>query len=464
MAIVELGGLRLGAMALLGGAMALGALSSCSGNDEASASDGSGGSPALRGTDGGDGRARCRSTEDCPSGQVCHPVAFECVQSGDACEDSEDCATGSYCDPESSSCLPGTTGTPCSSDDNCEDGRCDRGVCGCSGLTNEQELVAGALDIYFIFDRTASMGDDCDYVAGESPPVDSKACYATYALSDYLIDVPPNVDTRLAFQFMSLADDDCDGQPYETPRIDLTPLPLSPDHPMIRAISQENFAGGYGTHIEGALRGMAEYTTSHSTSGREMIGVLMTDGDPNGCEEDVRTLAQLVSDHLADDGIRTFIIGMQGATDANLERMAVAGGAEAHDDFCGDQSPPCHYWNVGDGSGDAIASALHAIIEQASPLPCEYEVAGLRPPSGETLDYGKVNVTLTDDSGTQLIGQVRDSSQCPDDQAAWYYDDPSAPTMLLLCPATCTAVTGAAEGARLNVVVGCTETVEIPLL
>jgi hypothetical protein len=239
---------------------------------------------------------------------------------------------------------------------------------------------------------------------------------------------------------------------------------LAPDHPMIQAISQESFVGGYGTHIEGALRGMAEYTTSHRILGREMIGVLMTDGDPNGCEENVGTLAQLVSDHLANDGIRTFIIGMQGATDTNLERLAVAGGAEAHDDFCGDQSQPCHHWNVGDGSGDAIASALHAIIAQASPLPCQYEVAGLIPPTGETLDYGKVNVTFTDDSGTQLIGQVHGSSQCPDDQAAWYYDDPSAPNTLRLCPGTCAMVTGAAEGARLNVVVGCTATVEIPIL
>ncbi|MBN1612323.1 MAG: VWA domain-containing protein [Polyangiaceae bacterium] len=465
MALVEPDAFRTGAIALIGAVMASCLLSACSGDEKESSSDGSGGSPALRGDGGGgDGRARCRSTDDCPSGRVCHPVSFECVQPGNECQDSEDCPTGGYCEPESSTCLPGTTGTPCSSDANCEDGRCVGKVCGCSGVSNEQELVASALDIYFIFDRTASMGDDCDYVAGESPPVDSKACYATYALSDYLIDVPPSVDTRLAFQFMSLADDDCDGQPYATPRIDLTPLPLAADHAMIRAISQEDFVGGYGTHIEGALRGMADYTASHSISGREMIGVLMTDGDPNGCEEDVRTLAQLVSDHLADDGIRTFIIGMQGATDANLERLAVAGGAAAHDDFCGDQSPPCHYWNVGDGSGDAIADALHAIVEQAAPLPCEYDVAGLRPPAGETLDYGKVNVTLTDDSGTRLIGQVRSSSQCPDDQAAWYYDDPAAPHTLHLCPETCTMVTSAAAGARLDVVVGCTATVEIPIL
>ena len=38
------------------------------------------------------------------------------------------------------------------------------------------------------------MGTDCAYVHGDTPPQDSKACYATYALSDYLIDVSPSVD------------------------------------------------------------------------------------------------------------------------------------------------------------------------------------------------------------------------------------------------------------------------------
>jgi hypothetical protein len=330
-------------------------------------------------------------------------------------------------------------------------------------LANEQELLGGALDIYFVFDRTASMGDDCDYVAGDTPPVNSKACFATYAFPDYLTSVDPAAqDIRLAFQFMSLPDDGCDGAPYSTALIDLTQLPVASDHQIIQEISAEQFEGGYGTEIEGALNGITQFTAANEVQGREMIGVLMTDGDPNGCDEDVSDLAQILSDHVAATGIRTFIIGMEGATGDNLEELAVAGGADPHDDYC---SPgvdtPCHHWNVGDGSGDAIADALQAIVQQATPLGCEYEVVDLVPPAGETLDYDKVNVTLTEAGVTTTIGQVADLASCPTDQPAWYYDHPASPSELLLCESACSLAAGAAEGARLDIVVGCEETVPI---
>lgn len=363
-------------------------------------------------------------------------------------------------------CLPGFTGSPCDSDMNCDGtASCTGSICGCSGLANEQELVGGALDIYFIFDRTASMGEDCDYEPGGTPPTESKACFSTFALPDYLTSVDPNAqDIRLAFQFMSLPDEGCDGGPYSTPLVDLTQLPLAADHQIIQEISDEQFEGGYGTEIEGALNGIAAYTAANQTAGREMIGVLMTDGDPNGCEGEVSSLADIVSAHLEGTGIRTFIIGMEGATGSNLEEMALAGGAEPHDDFCSpDVDGPCHHWNVGNGSGDAIADALRAIVQQAAPLACNYDVVNLQAPQGETLDYGKVNVTLTEGSAVTTIGQVPNAGSCPADQPAWYYDNPTAPTQLLLCDNACTLATQAARGARLSIVVGCQETVEVDI-
>jgi hypothetical protein len=325
-----------------------------------------------------------------------------------------------------------------------------------------QQKTSSALDIYFVFDRTASMGTDCAYVPGDMPPVASKACFATYALSDYLINVSSSVDTRLAFQFMSQPND-CDGTPYETPLIPLTQLPVPKDHAIIQAISNETFKGGLGTHIEGALRGMAAFTTASVTQGREMIGVLMTDGDPSGCEEDIGKLSDIISQHLQATGIRTFIIGMKGATDQNLEQLATAGGADPHNDWCGSLNAPCHYWNVDEGSGDAITSALTAIVQQAAPIPCEFAVSGFAPPAGQKLDFGKVNVTLTDaKSMATTIGQVADKASCPGDVPAWYYDDPSAPMAIELCNSACSLVTDAANGSRVNVVVGCEDTVVVP--
>jgi hypothetical protein len=266
------------------------------------------------------------------------------------------------------------------------------------------------------------------------------------------------VDTRLAFHFMSQPDD-CDGSPYTTPLVDFTSLPVTSTHPLIQTISDETFAGGLGTHIEGALRGLASFTSARETPGREMIGVLVTDGDPRGCETSISALRTIISNHLAATGIRTFIIGMEGATESNLEQLALSGGADPHDDYCGSIGPPCHYWNVGNGSGDALASALSAIIRMSIPIPCSFDVVDLTPPPGEALDYTKVNVTLTEGTTTTTIGQVPGETDCPADVPAWYYDNPASPAQIHLCPGACSLVSGAGDGARVDVVVGCQDTV-----
>jgi hypothetical protein len=304
------------------------------------------------------------------------------------------------------------------------------------------------------------MGTDCAYVAGSSPPVSSKACYATYALADYLIEVSPTVDTSLAFNVMSLSND-CSGSSYDPALIASTSLPVTSDSALVQRISDENFSGGFGTRIEGALRGIANYTDNHRTSGREMIGVLITDGDATSCDTNNAHLATIIADHLTSTGLRTFIIGMDGANATKLEELAVAGGADPHDDFCGGVAAPCHYWNVGDASGDVLASALQAISQQAVPLPCEIDVTGLTAPENEELDYGKVNVTLTQGDVVTTIPQVPMAASCPTDQPAWYYDVPSAPTTIVLCENACDTVTAAGDGAKLDVVAGCTSTIVV---
>ncbi len=395
----------------------------------------------------------CTADLDCLGGVHCGPSGVctaECAPSGPGCAAGWACSERGRCVDDSGIRLDSGGGTG------------DAPFDACTGLSYEQELQGGPLDIYFIFDRTASMGDDCEYVPGQGAPVDSKACFATYAMADYLSSVNPATDTRLAFQFMSLADD-CDSTPYATPLVGLTPLPVSTDHEIIQEISAERFQGGFGTRIEAALNGLATFTANNATPGREMIGVLMTDGEPNGCDQNVGNLADIIADHLAATGIRTFVIGMEGAENDSLETMGAVGGAVAHDDYCAGGPTPCHYWNVGDGSGDAIASALTAIIGQAAPLPCEFDVSRLEPPAGETVDYGKVNVWMADEEGTQApIGQVPSVAACPGGQLAWHYDNPDAPEHGLLCPAACEAVSSAATGSELTVVLGCQDTIVLP--
>jgi hypothetical protein len=333
----------------------------------------------------------------------------------------------------------------------------------CTGLAvqGEQVALAGPLDIYLVFDRTASMGQDCDFTPGTTPPVASKACFATYAIAEYVMSAKAADDTHLAFQFMSLSNNDCNGTPYATPLVAMTPLPVSANHAIVQAISNENFAGGIGTHIEGAFRGIASFTATHDQTvarpaGRTTIGILMTDGDPNGCDENVGNLAKIVSDHLAASGVKTFIIGETGATLANLERYASSGGAAPHSDFCGNGPTPCHYWDVGDGKPAALASALASIVGQATvahPVPCTYKVPA--PPAGQTLDPTLVNVSFKDGNGSANgVYKVDSKAKCDAKLGGWYYDSLAAPSEILLCEATCSAVT-TAKDANVSVEFGC---------
>jgi hypothetical protein len=180
-----------------------------------------------------------------------------------------------------------------------------------------------------------------------------------------------------------------------------------------------------------------------------MVGVLATDGDPQGCEQNIGDLADIIEGHLQDTGIRTFIIGMTGASLNNLERLASVGGAPEHGpEHCGGQMD-CHFWSVGDGDPEAFVDALSQ-IEAAAVVPCSYSIPDA--PGGELLDHALVNVLFTANSGTEfVIGRVDDC----EGTGGWVYDDPVNPQVLTLCGTTCEAVTAEGIGASLEIAYGC---------
>lgn len=253
------------------------------------------------------------------------------------------------------------------------------GSFGSSGNTGDAGSDAGdcfaPVDMYIMFDKSGSMGapagdgpeGDCN--VGEN--VDSKWCRAINALSGYLKS-PAAKDQAAAVQFFSGLDTvDCDtGAPYTTPAAPATSYTTLPSNAFDSVLN--GVVPGENTPMEAALRGLTTFTAANRRPGHVTIGIFITDGDPQGCNTDLDDLSDLLQAHYDATKIRTYVIGMNGATFENLEQLAQGGNAPPHPatvgtltGACGDVAAPCHFWNVGDGDPQGFIAALAAIQESA---------------------------------------------------------------------------------------------------
>ena len=79
----------------------------------------------------------------------------------------------------------------------------------------------------------------------------------------------------------------------------------------------------------------------------------------------------------------------------------------------------------------------------------------LKYPSSAESDPTKLVVSFTPKGApAQNLTQVTDVAKCGTIANAWYYDNPTAPTKIILCPSTCSAANAAPE-SKLEALVGC---------
>ena len=77
------------------------------------------------------------------------------------------------------------------------------------------------------------------------------------------------------------------------------------------------------------------------------------------------------------------------------------------------------------------------------------------PPDGMDFDPDQVNVEFDDGAGGILdIGRVESPAECAGVTDGWYYDDPMAPTRIIVCPQTCTKIQGF-DMASISIKFGC---------
>lgn len=188
------------------------------------------------------------------------------------------------------------------------------------------------------------------------------------------------------------------------------------------------YAGLYGTLL---------HANDHQDQNPDhvVVVVLASDGDPTACNTDIFDIADLAATAHAYNGVRTFVIAIQGATVQNLDEIAAAGGTTAALDV----------------TTDITQFQLKMDEIRKEVLACEYVIPE---PEGQEFDPTKVNVRYTPGGGAaESIPQADDLADCGDDPG-WYYDNPVMPTKIIFCPASC-ALIQSDDMAKVDFVFGC---------
>ena len=205
---------------------------------------------------------------------------------------------------------------------------------------------------------------------------------------------------------------------------------------------------GAGTPIHAALGGALQWASAQrqKTPDQNSVVVLVTDGQANGCDENIGHIAALAAKALADAGVRTYAIGLTGSEEADMDQIAKAGGT-TKGIFVSD----------GTNTQEELLAALGAIRGQV--LDCDFAMPEAKP--GLTVDKDLINVNYTPTGGAQsTLVQVAGEAACAA-AGGWYYDNPAAPTRITLCKSTCDVVT-TDKMAKLDILLGCATATDIP--
>lgn len=284
------------------------------------------------------------------------------------------------------------------------------------------------VDMYIMLDRSTSMGEPL----GGDPSSGSKWEGVVSAIQAF-VQAPEAAGIGVGIQYFGLPDV-CNPVAYSTPEVPIGRLPgVATD--IINSTNAQGPTTLTPTYpaLEGALDHMKTWAQSHPE--RQSVVVLATDGFPTQCGKDedtpacpncskqiadLETLAKQYAD--ADPPILTFVVGLDGVE--NLRTIARAGGSG--DAFLID-------------SGDIQGQFLNAMLSIAStPLSCQFDIP--KPPSdAQVIDPNLVQVLYRPAVGDEReIPKLGGLGDCSINMGqGWYYDSPTDPTQILICPGTC---------------------------
>jgi len=309
-------------------------------------------------------------------------------------------------------------------------------ACGMGSASAELTPV----NMLVMFDRSASMDDN-----GKWPS-------ATAALISFF-EHPASAGLRVAFRFFpdrepGCNQDGCDPVRCSQVLVDIDALTAeraptdAHEARLVNAIETAGDRGGGGTPIHAALDGALRWATAHTQAfpDESTVVIFVTDGEPNGCNEDFDAISSLAASALSGAGVSTYAIGLEGSSEAQMNQLAAAGGTDSGI-FIGNSA----------NAEEELLAALNAI--RGETLSCDFPMPRPADPA-MTFDPARINVTFTPGNGSAAtFAQVPDAAGCGG-SSGWFYDQPSAPTRITLCPTACERVRSDPE-ARLQILIGC---------
>jgi len=261
----------------------------------------------------------------------------------------------------------------------------------------------------------------------------------------------------------------CDSATYETPDVPMTELPSMAFGEVLSAYEEEVGAGLAGGRwrggtptfavLEGAGRFLAELETDED--GARAV-VLVTDGLPQGCDEELEEVAQAARE-LSERGIPTYVIGIENPTVPPAELPA--GWANWGNCSGGGGDEPCpppetlaalNQIAEAGGTGSAFlidtsnpTSTKGALLEaiediRKSSFPCTLAI----PPHPQGLTFAPEEIDVSVGQGG-TIERLDYDEACSSDRS-WRYTSADDERAIELCPEACASILSSA-GAELQV-------------
>jgi hypothetical protein len=333
--------------------------------------------------------------------------------------------------------------------------------------------------LVFAFDVSGSMGKLDEPNWWHDP---TKKWTPVVSATSAFFESPASAGITASLTLFPADEDSCESTSYLEPTLPMTDLP-SADFATVFADYEEEvgspLAGGDwrgGTPTYAATLGVSEYLSAILEDAPEAQGavVLVTDGLPQGCDEGLDDVVQLVGDLLS-QGLPTYVIGIENPTEppgavpegwddwgecdsgsggadtpctppttlSALNELAEAGGTGAA-------------FLIDTGDVGATESAFQAAIESIRSAAVSCTLLIPPHPQGGSFEADKIDVAVTSQGVTSVLPYDEDCTE----GLGWHFDDPALPNAVELCSEACSSVQ-ASDSSTIDVNFLCEPRVDV---